>query len=146
MFGYWTTKNGFSSSSSAIFRNLRIKFAPTAMKSKAHKTVGPNRSSYLTARRFLIIAALHKNIPIAYITNAMATNVNPNAALIATASPKLRRPAAMAPRTIPASYQDNKHRSLAKYTFGSTRTGTAIPDRQRCREEEIRFPGGALKR
>ena len=63
----------------------------------------------------------------AYMTNTIATKVKPKAALMATSSPKLRRPAAVAPSTMPASYQDNKQRSLAKYTFGSTRTGTAIP-------------------
>jgi hypothetical protein len=101
-------------SSCSTERNLIPKFVAVAINNNPHKIVGPSLSSYLTALRFLIIAALHKNIPIPYTTTAIATNVNPKAARIAISSPKLRRPAAMAPRTIPASYHERRVRSLAK--------------------------------
>ena len=90
------------------------KFVPIAANNNTTKTVGPIRSSYCAARCFLIIADLHKNIPIPYPTRQTATKVNPKAALMATSSPKFNRPAAMAPMTIPASYQESKVRSLAK--------------------------------
>lgn len=121
-----TYKTDLSSSFSEL-SNLIAKFVAVAINNNPHNTVGPSLSSYLTALRFLIIAALHKNIPIPYATTAMATKVNPKAALIAISSPKLRRPAAMAPSTMPASYHERRVRSFAKYTFGSTRTGTAMP-------------------
>jgi hypothetical protein len=46
----------------STFKYLIPKFVETATSNNPHKTVGPIRSSYLTARRFLIIAALHRNI------------------------------------------------------------------------------------
>jgi hypothetical protein len=54
--------------------------------------------------------------------------VNAQAAAKARLSPKLSKVAAMEPMRMENSSQDRKVRSVASWTFGSTRTGTWMPD------------------
>ena len=57
-----------------------------------------------------------------------AMTVKAHAAAKARLSPKLSRVAAIEPMRIENSSQERKVRSVASWTFGSTRTGTWMPD------------------
>ena len=54
--------------------------------------------------------------------------VKAQAAAKDSVSPKLSKVAAMEPRRMLNSSQERNVRSVASWTFGSTRTGTCMPD------------------